>query len=386
MRKAQSAYEANDFDAVNRNLQLFRNLVDQRKVPEEITLVAADLAFRTALAELRSAHYKPVPLPIADSVFDPLWKSVDQHTFELVGILGPSVQRNLEKGQKNSAVMAIARQQHLYLDRVAILQSLQRYVHALTELNEVDRLRELHEEIANEEIIVEGRASQGIGRTKRKRGDVFNFYGHTAIQSDRIRLLGLWRLRVPDDASITNSLVEAYTEFVDANPGHELSYNYVWSGMELSGKLDLDALKQTLDATSDKGSRQFASNQVSLGNSLLEAKHLNEALSLYESALKSEQCPPDRLAEIYYQLAHIHSDQGRADKAIEFYKLSKSLTDRFQATDMLLTQLEKPKPVVQANRRLWLFGLWVSHAIVATVAIMIWKRRHRPTAPLRRDQ
>lgn len=387
MRKAQTAYEADDLDSVERHLQHFRQLVGQRPIPNEVSLVAADLAFRAALAKLRAADWKQIPIHLTDAQFDPLWKSVETHTLALMSILGPSVQRHLDKGNKNYAMIEIARQQRLYLDRIALLKTLQRFVQALTELNEVDRLRELYEIIASEEILIEGSASPGHQRLKQKRGDVFGFYGRTAIQSDRILLLKGWRLQAPDDASIKDSLAEALTAFVEANPGHERSYNYVWDSLELSGKLAPEALQKSLDATSDKSSEQFVHNQIGLGNLLLEEKRWNEAMALYESALKSEKCPPDRLAEIYDQMADIHTAQGRIEKAIELYKLSKSLSDRFQATDAILAHLEKqvspppPRPV-QPNRRLWLFGLWISHAIVAVVAILIWKRRHRsPDSP-----
>ncbi len=379
-RKAQLAFEKNELETVDLNLQRFRSLVGQRPIPDEVRLTVADLAFRTALANVRAAHYKAQAAPLDEQTFEHLWKPVQQHTMELQGILGATVQKRLDKGDKSGALLMVARQQRLYLDRADTLKVLDNCLLAISDINEAEVLRGRHESLASEEIHVETHTPQGIERLKRNRGDAVGFYGRIALQLERIQILRLWTMVSPEDDAVKKSLLESFTEFVEEHPGHEKSYNILGDIMRMRGHRDLDEMRKILDATTNKSSPQFVSNQVSLANCLEIAGQRDSALNLYTTVLDSGRCPPNRLAEVYSQMGDIYVQRKNPEKAKEYYKLAQSLSDKFKHIDQALKHIEQNNPPPQPDRRAWMAGLLLSHIAIAAI-VFAYLRKRRRSAP-----
>ena len=164
------------------------------------------------------------------------------------------------------------------------------------------------------------------------------------LAEERIRSLRSWRLIAPDDAALARLMISAHRTFVRDYPGDPQSYGYLRDAMESEGALDLESLRQTLEATADKNSRQYASNRISFANLCLDGKRSDEALAVYEDVVKSGTCPPERLAEASVQMADIYAAQGRRDLAREHYLKARSLTDRFQHIESALARLDRAPP------------------------------------------
>ena len=161
------------------------------------------------------------------------------------------------------------------------------------------------------------------------------------LAEERIRSLRSWRLIALDDATLARLMISAYRTFVRDYPGDPESYGYLRDAMELEGTLDLEPLRQTLEATTDKMSRQYASNRISFANLCLVGKRSDEALAIYEDVVKSGTCPPERVAEASVQMADIYASQGRRELARVHYLKARSLTDRYQHIESALARLDR---------------------------------------------
>lgn len=182
-------------------------------------------------------------------------------------------------------------------------------------------------------------------------------------------------------------LTSTREHFIKDFPDHPNAYFNTYAVLEARGTLTADALKAVLDSTRDKTSSIYASNMISHANRLYAfERRLDEALAEYEVALALPACPKDRLTELYSQMASIHLESKRFDKARECMIEAKRHADPAQAEafslDSKLDLIESAAgnrplpsasaPVANGNRRLF---IWLNTLAVLLIGgYYAWKR------------
>ncbi len=382
-KEAMEAFEKGDHQTADASLARVRALIGTRSVPWEISSSLLDLGFQISvkLADAAIADSKQLN-GLANPEFEKAWALVEQRTNELIPFQEEIIAGTLERKNESGLVYGAARLQRVHMDRAGLLQRAHAFKEALAEVAVAAELFEKYKEYAGKEIGIQIRSPKGVETVRRPRGEAAGLLTPEATLQERIAILRSWRLALTEDVEAVALLGTAYGDFVTNYPSHPRAYHFLRDSMNLDGNLDLKRLQKVLEATANKDTAQYVGNQISFANLLGSAKRYDEALELYETALKSEKCPPGRVAEIYVQMADIHAAAGRTERAKECYAIAKGMSDKFKHIDSAMAALEKKKPEKidgtggnrpQSSRAMLIVGLNVA---VIAVAIGFFLLRH----------
>lgn len=388
LNRAMRDYETDKIDSADTNLSRFREVLGAAKLPDDLQFLVFDMGVQIAIRKAtRVFQGRPGVVDASSAEFTDVWKVVDDRSDELLAYYRRKVSAAEAQEDFSGFVLVSAREQRLRRDRALALQFMTAYPEALSELDEALAIYTRCLPHATETIQVGIHSPDGEERTEQTRGDAFGLATPEVVAQERMTVLGLWLIAAPNDLGVKEMLTSTRERFLKDFPDHPNTYFNTYAVLEARGTLTADALKAVLDSTRDKTSANHASNMISHANRLfLDERRLDEALAEYEVALALPACPKDRLTELYSQMASIHLESKRFDKARECMIEAKRHADPAQAQafslDSKLDLIESAAgnrplpsasaPVANGNRRLF---IWLNTLAVLLIGgYYAWKR------------
>lgn len=387
LNRAMRDYETDKIDSADTNLSRFREVLGGAKLPDDLQFLVFDMGLQIAIRKAtRVFQGRPGVVDASSAEFTAVWKVVDERSDELLAYYRRKLFAAEAQEDFSGFVLVSAREQRLRRDRALALQFMTAYPEALSELDNALAIYTRCLPHATETIQVGIHSPDGEERKEQTRADAFGLATPEVVAQERMTVLGLWLIAAPDDLGVKEMLTSAREHFIKDFPDHPNVYSNTHAVLEARGTLTADALKAVLESTRDKTTAGYASNMISHANRLFIERRLDEALAEYEAALALPACPQDRLAELFSQMASIHLESKRFDKARECVLEAKRHADPAQAQafglDSHLDLIESAAgnrplpsasaPVAIGNSR-WL--IWLNTLAVLLIGgYYAWKR------------